>query len=121
MTPTPLAAAPRPASPTDLFLSCLLPVLQGLRGAVAIVQRELVERKRWLTQEQFLEHWAVARVMPAGPARHPLPRAWCAALGAVAFVLVALLRVPLIFVLIGVGGTACVLCYLRLKAWVRTS
>ena len=33
---------------------------------LAIVQREMVEKKRWLTPEQFLEDWAVAQVMP-GP------------------------------------------------------
>ena len=33
---------------------------------LAIVQRELVERRRWLTREQFVEDWAVAQVLP-GP------------------------------------------------------
>lgn len=33
---------------------------------VAVVQRELVEKKRWLTQEEFIEEWAVAQIMP-GP------------------------------------------------------
>lgn len=33
---------------------------------MAVVQRELVERRRWLTQEQFIEDWAVAQLMP-GP------------------------------------------------------
>jgi len=33
---------------------------------MAVVQRELVERRRWLTREQFLEDWAVAQLMP-GP------------------------------------------------------
>jgi len=33
---------------------------------MAVVQRELVERRRWLTPEQFLEDWAVAQLMP-GP------------------------------------------------------
>jgi chromate transporter len=33
---------------------------------LAIVQRELVERRRWLTAEQFVEDWAVAQVLP-GP------------------------------------------------------
>ena len=31
-----------------------------------IVQREMVEKKRWLTPEEFLEDWAVAQVLP-GP------------------------------------------------------
>ena len=29
-----------------------------------MVQRELVEKKRWLTREQFVEDWAVAQIMP---------------------------------------------------------
>jgi len=30
------------------------------------VQHELVERKRWMTREEFVEEWAVAQIMP-GP------------------------------------------------------
>jgi len=33
---------------------------------MAVVQRELVERKRWLTREEFVEDWAVAQITP-GP------------------------------------------------------
>lgn len=33
---------------------------------LAIVQREMVERKQWLTQAEFLEDWTVAQIMP-GP------------------------------------------------------
>jgi chromate transporter len=40
--------------------------LQGFGGVLAIVQRELVERKRWLTPQAFLEDWSVAQIMP-GP------------------------------------------------------
>jgi chromate transporter len=181
---------PRPTSPTDLFVSFTLLALQGFGGVVAIVQRELVERKQWLTQDEFLEDWAVAQVMP-GPnvvnlsmmiggryfglrgalaalagmltvplmivlllallharlgahpgvtgafrgmaavsagmfgaaalkmsvalTRNPMPLAWCMVLGAAGFVLVALLRVPLVYVLLGVGGLGCVLSYIRLR------
>jgi chromate transporter len=181
---------PRPTSLTDLFVSFTLLALQGFGGVVAIVQRELVERKRWLTQDEFLEDWAVAQVMP-GPnvvnlsmmiggryfglpgalaalagmlalplvivlllallhaqvgqhpgvagafrgmaavsagmfaasalrlsgalARNPMPLAWCVALCAAGFVLVAWLRLPLAAVLLGVGGLGCVLCYRRLR------
>lgn len=31
---------------------------------VAIVQRELVDKKQWLTAAEFVEDWAVAQVMP---------------------------------------------------------
>ena len=192
--PDPAPACPavntaQPASLADLFLSFTWLALQGFGGVVAIVQRELVERKRWLTQDEFLEDWAVAQVMP-GPnvvnlsmmigaryfglrgamaalagmltvplvlvlclaalhgqvgdhpgvtgafrgmaavsagmfgaaalrlatalTRNPLPLPWCVALGAAGFMLVALLRAPLLPVLLGVGGFACVLCYRRL-------
>jgi chromate transporter len=40
--------------------------LQGFGGVQAVGQREMVERKRWLTQDEFVEDWAVAQVMP-GP------------------------------------------------------
>lgn len=56
----------RPRSKTDLFVSFTLLALQGFGGVLAIVQRELVEKRRWMTREQFLEEWAVAQIMP-GP------------------------------------------------------
>lgn len=56
----------RPHSLSDLFISFTLLALQGFGGVLAVVQRELVERKRWLTQEEFVEDWAVAQIMP-GP------------------------------------------------------
>ncbi len=31
-----------------------------------MVQRELVEKKRWMTNDEFVEDWAVAQIMP-GP------------------------------------------------------
>jgi chromate transporter len=182
-------ALSRPSSPADLFISFTLLALQGFGGVVAIVQRELVERKQWLTQEEFIEDWAVAQVLPgpnvvnlsmmiggryfglrgamaalagmltvplvlvlllavlhaqvgdnaavagafrgmaavsagmfgaaafkmaSGLRRHPLPQAWCAVLGAAAFAMVALLRIPLVWVLLVAGGIGCVLSYLRL-------
>lgn len=184
------ARRPGPHSLTDLFVSFTLLALQGFGGVLAVVQRELVERKGWLTPEEFIEDWAVAQVMP-GPnvvnlsmmiggryfglpgalsalagmlaiplvvvillamlhshyaghpgvdgalrgmaavaagmigaaglrlssalARHPLPLAWGVALAVLAFVLVALVRVPLPYVLFGVGGLGCILSYRRLK------
>lgn len=55
-----------PRSKTDLFMSFSLLALQGFGGVLAVVQRVLVEEKRWLTREQFIEDWAVAQIMP-GP------------------------------------------------------
>jgi chromate transporter len=64
--PPGLASHPRPQSKTDLFVSFSMLALQGFGGVLAIVQRELVEKKQWLTQEEFLEDWAVAQILP-GP------------------------------------------------------
>jgi chromate transporter len=33
---------------------------------LAVVQRELVDKKKWLTSEEFVEDWAVAQILP-GP------------------------------------------------------
>jgi chromate transporter len=56
----------QPQSLTDLFVSFTVLALQGFGGVLAIAQRELVERKRWMTNEEFVEEWAVAQIMP-GP------------------------------------------------------
>jgi chromate transporter len=56
----------RPRSRTDLFVSFTLLALQGFGGVLAVVQRELVEKKRWMSREEFIEEWAVAQIMP-GP------------------------------------------------------
>lgn len=62
----PGSAPQRPQSLADLFISFTLLSLQGFGGVLGVVQRELVERKQWMTQEEFLEDWAVAQIMP-GP------------------------------------------------------
>jgi len=49
-----------------LFWAFTALALQGFGGVVAIAQRELVDKKRWLTQAEFVEDWAVAQVLP-GP------------------------------------------------------
>ncbi|MHB8948502.1 MAG: chromate transporter [Rhodoferax sp.] len=59
-------SSPRPSSLADLFWSFTMLALQGFGGVLAIVQRELVEKKRWLTPEEFMEDWAVAQILP-GP------------------------------------------------------
>ena len=190
MNPLPTQERPRPASLTDLFVSFTWLALQGFGGVLAIVQRELVEKKRWMTREEFIEDWAVAQIMPgpnvvnlslmiggryfglkgalaalAGMLAVPLVivllLAWlyaqfadypgvagalrgmgtvaaglivatglrlagalqknvlglrlCVLLGSVCFVAVAWLRLPLVYVLLGLGGLACTLAYRRLK------
>jgi len=59
-------AVVRPKNLTDLFLSFTWLALQGFGGVLAVAQRELVENKRWMSKEEFVEEWAVAQIMP-GP------------------------------------------------------
>jgi chromate transporter len=187
--PTPSDARARPQSLSDLFISFTLLALQGFGGVLAVVQRELVEKKRWMTREEFVEDWAVAQILPgpnvinlalmigdryfgwrgavAGVAgmmvlplfvvlalamvysefagnpqvanalrgmgavaaglitatglklagalrRHPLGLPLCIAISLACFASVALLRLPLVYVLVGLGGLACAMTYRRL-------
>ena len=180
---------PRPRHLRELFWSLTFLALQGFGGVLAVVQRELVEKRQWLSNEEFMEDWAVAQIMPgpnvvnlsimlgeryfgwrgaivglcgmlafpmlvvisltlvysqfaANPAvagalrgmgavaaglvagmglklaqslrKHPLGKWYCAGLAIAAFVLVAVLRLPLFWALLLVGGTGCVLTYRRL-------
>jgi len=59
-------ALEQPRSLSDLFISLTVLALQGFGGVLAVAQRELVERKRWMRNEEFVEEWAVAQIMP-GP------------------------------------------------------
>ena len=60
------SSPPGPSSLAALFWAFTALALQGFGGVVAIAQRELVDKKQWLTQAQFVEDWAVAQVLP-GP------------------------------------------------------
>ena len=62
-TPT-LASPGGPNSPWQLFTAFTMIALQGFGGVMAIVQRELVDKRQWLTQQEFVEDWAVAQIMP---------------------------------------------------------
>jgi chromate transporter len=198
-TPDALSAAPtekrpQPESLSDLFYSFTFLALQGFGGVLAVVQRELVEKKRWMTREEFVEDWAVAQIMP-GPnvvnlslmigdryfglrgamaalagmiafplllvlglalvyghfadnphvasalrgmgavsaglitatglklasalKRHPLGVPLCVLFGAGAFVGIALLRWPLAWVLLGLGGLSCFLTWRKFRAATR--
>jgi len=55
-----------PASPMELFVAFTMLALQGFGGVIAVAQRVLVEQKRWLTREQFIEILSLAQVLP-GP------------------------------------------------------
>jgi chromate transporter len=62
-----MSTAPnKPQSCIDLFVSFMWMAMQGFGGVLAVVQRELVEKKQWLTREQFIEDWSVAQALP-GP------------------------------------------------------
>ena len=63
MPPEPAA---RPSSPLDLFVTFTLLALQGFGGVLAVTQRELCERKRWLTHAEFVEILSFGQVLP-GP------------------------------------------------------
>lgn len=187
----PAPPRPQPASLADLFFSFTWLALQGFGGVLAVIQREMVERKRWLTQEEFLEDWAVAQIMP-GPnvvnlslmvggryfglrgaltalagmltvplvivlvlgvlytrfgdnpqmagalrgmaavsagmiaatgvklatalARHPLPLWLTLPITVLGVLMVAVLRWPLLYILLGLGGIGCLLTYRKLSA-----
>ena len=55
-----------PASKRELFIAFTALSLQGFGGVLPVAQRELVERRRWLTRDQFVEMLAVSQVLP-GP------------------------------------------------------
>ena len=176
----------RPNSKSDLFWSFSWLALQGFGGVVAVVQRELVEKKQWLTREEFVEDWAVAQILPgpnvvnlslmigdrhfgvpgallalcgmllfpllivllvavafasisdvpqvqgalrgmgavaaglitatglkliAAIRKNPMGMGLCWAFAGATFVAIAMLRLPLVWVLLGVGGVACAYAY----------
>jgi chromate transporter len=50
----------------ELFSAFTWLALQGFGGVLAVAQRELVERLRWLSKEQFVELLSLSQVLP-GP------------------------------------------------------
>ena len=60
---TPLAA---PATLSELFFAFNRLALQGFGGVLPVAQRELVERRQWLTKDEFVEMLAISQVLP-GP------------------------------------------------------
>jgi chromate transporter len=55
-----------PRSVRELFMAFNRLSLQGFGGVLPVAQRELVERRQWLTNDQFVEMLAVSQVLP-GP------------------------------------------------------
>jgi chromate transporter len=191
-SPLPIAdldVRPKPSSLWELFSSFTLMAMQGFGGVVPILERVLVEEKRWMTKEEFIEDWSVAQLSPGPNAvniivmfggkhfgiagslaalsglvllpsiivvfialaylnvtSHPgvegamrgisavvagmfaamglklgatlkkniLSIPMCITLGTTCFVMVALLRMPLMYALLGPGLAACLLAYRRM-------
>jgi chromate transporter len=107
MNSSPSQDHPQPRSLADLFLSFTFLALQGFGGVLAVVQLELVERKRWLTREEFIEDWAVAQIMPGpnvvnlsmmiGSRYFGLPGALAALAGMLVFPLMVVLLMALVY------------------------
>ncbi len=60
------AAAPAPASPAQLFAVFTWLALRGFGGVLPWAQRVLVEERRWVTRDQFVELLAFGQLLP-GP------------------------------------------------------
>src|SRR3989344_4328225 len=113
---------PQPRNPSDLFWSFTWLALQGFGGVLAVVQRELEEKKRWMTNEELVEDCAVAAGLIAGVGiklfvsikNHPLGRPLCVAFAGLTIVAMAWLRWPLFWILPVIGGAACVLTWRKL-------
>jgi chromate transporter len=66
MPVTALHTSQRPSSLTELFTTFAAIALQGFGGVLTIIQREIVEKRRWLTPQEFTEDWAVSQILPGG-------------------------------------------------------
>lgn len=61
-------ATTEPKSLGELFHTFSMLAIQGFGGVLAFIERELVQKKKWMTREEFVEEWAIARTMPGPPA-----------------------------------------------------
>lgn len=55
-----------PRSATELFITFATISLQSFGGALAFIERTVVQRKRWLDAQQFVGLYAISQVLP-GP------------------------------------------------------
>lgn len=60
------AGLSRPNGPAELFTAFTWLALQGFGGVMAVAHRELVERRRWMSNEGYLQEVALAQALP-GP------------------------------------------------------
>ncbi|MCF0253306.1 MAG: chromate transporter, partial [Duodenibacillus sp.] len=56
----------RPATALAVFWAFMMIGVQAFGGALAIAQREMIDRRRWFTKEEFLELLTVSQALP-GP------------------------------------------------------
>ena len=97
----PRGALGGPASPAALYFAFNRLALQGFGGVLAVAQVELVERRRWLTKDDFVEMLSMAQVLP-GPNIVNLSLMYgdrCFGLRGAFAALAGLLLVPLVIVL----------------------
>ena len=64
--PAPPASNPSsaPRSLGELYLTFTLLALQGFGGVLAVAHRTLVDRKQWLTQQEFVELLSLSQLLP---------------------------------------------------------
>ena len=55
-----------PSSPTELFLTFSALSLQAFGGALAFMERAVVQKKRWMTAKEFVGLYGISQVLP-GP------------------------------------------------------
>ena len=63
---TPPAELQKPHSATELFITFTRISLQSFGGALAHIERTVVQKKRWLDAHEFLGLYAISQVLP-GP------------------------------------------------------
>lgn len=101
------ATGPHPRNARELFWAFSHLAMQGFGGVLGVVQRELVERRGWMSNEEFLEEWGLAQVLPGpnvcnlalmyGWRQHGARGALAALAGLLALPLVVLLLVASVF------------------------
>ena len=66
MADEPAAERAAPRSATELFVTYAVISMQSFGGALAIVERTIVRKKRWLDAKEFVGVYAISQVLP-GP------------------------------------------------------
>jgi chromate transporter len=125
-----------PASLRELFFAFNRLALQGFGGVLPVAQRELVERLRWLTKDQFGQFAQVPSVagalrgmsavaagliistalkLLATVKRNPMGLPTAVGFAALTFIATALLHWPLVWVIVGLGACAIAVAWRRLR------